>query len=186
MRNITDVDDKIIAASQKSGEPIAVITARTADAFHEDMAALGALPPTIEPRATAHIGQMIAIIEALIAKGHAYATGDGHVLFHVPSMADYGRISRLDRREVIEGARGEVADYKKDAADFVLWKPSSDEQPGWPSPWGRGRPGWHIECSAMSGRYLGQTFDIHGGGQDLIFRTTKTRSPKAAAPTARP
>jgi cysteinyl-tRNA synthetase len=169
VRNITDVDDKIIAASQKSGEPIEVITARTAEAFHADMDALGALPPTIEPRATAHIGQMITLIEALIAKGHAYAPGDGHVLFHVPSMADYGQLSRLDRREVIEGARVEVAGYKKDPADFVLWKSSTDEQPGWPSPWGRGRPGWHIECSAMSGEYLGQTFDIHGGGQDLIF-----------------
>ncbi|MBE0533858.1 MAG: cysteine--tRNA ligase [Rhodospirillales bacterium] len=169
VRNITDVDDKIIAASQKSGEPIDVITARTAAAFHDDMDALGALPPTIEPRATAHIAQMIVLIEALIAKGHAYAPGDGHVLFHVPSMADYGQLSRLDRREVIEGARVEVAGYKKDPADFVLWKPSTDEQPGWPSPWGRGRPGWHIECSAMSGQYLGETFDIHGGGQDLIF-----------------
>jgi cysteinyl-tRNA synthetase len=169
VRNITDVDDKIIAASQKSGEPIDVITARTAEAFHDDMDALGALPPTIEPRATAHIAGMIILIEALIAKGHAYAPGDGHVLFHVPSMADYGQLSRLDRREVIEGARVEVAGNKKDPADFVLWKPSTDEQPGWPSPWGRGRPGWHIECSAMSGEYLGQTFDIHGGGQDLIF-----------------
>jgi len=169
VRNITDVDDKIIAASQKSGEPIEVITARTADAFHEDMAALGALPPTKEPRATDHISQMIMLIEALIAKGHAYAPGDGHVLFHVPSMPDYGQLSRLDRREVIEGARVEVAGNKKDPADFVLWKPSTDEQPGWPSPWGRGRPGWHIECSAMSGQYLGETFDIHGGGQDLIF-----------------
>jgi cysteinyl-tRNA synthetase len=169
VRNITDVDDKIIAASQKSGEPIAVITARTADAFHQDMAALGALAPDIEPRATAHIAQMIAMIEALIAKGHAYAPGDGHVLFDVPSMPEYGQLSRLDRREVIEGARVEVAGNKKDAADFVLWKPSSVEQPGWESPWGRGRPGWHIECSAMSGQYLGETFDIHGGGQDLIF-----------------
>jgi len=169
VRNITDVDDKIIAASQKSGEPIDVITARTAEAFHEDMDALGALPPTIEPRATAHVGQMIALIEALIAKGHAYAPGDGHVLFDVPSMPDYGQLSRLDRREVIEGARVEVAGNKKDPADFVLWKPSTEAQPGWPSPWGRGRPGWHIECSAMSGQYLGQTFDIHGGGQDLIF-----------------
>lgn len=169
VRNITDVDDKIIAASQKLGEPIAVITARTTDAFHQDMAALGALAPDIEPRATAHIAQMTTMIETLIAKGHAYATDDGHVLFNVPSMAEYGQLSRLDRREVIEGARVEVAGYKKDAADFVLWKPSSAEQPGWPSPWGRGRPGWHIECSAMSRQYLGDTFDIHGGGQDLIF-----------------
>jgi len=169
VRNITDIDDKIIATSRKSGEPIEAITTRTARAFHEDMAALGALPPTEEPRATDHIEGMIALIEALIAKGHAYAPGDGHVLFHVPSMPDYGQLSRLDRREVIEGARVEVAGHKKDPADFVLWKPSTAEQPGWPSPWGRGRPGWHIECSAMSGEYLGETFDIHGGGQDLIF-----------------
>ena len=168
VRNITDVDDKIIAASQASGEPIEEITTRTTAAYHADMASLGALPPDVEPRATAHIGEMIELIEQLIANGHAYES-DGHVLFNVPSMEAYGRLSRLDRREVIEGARVEVAGYKKDAADFVLWKPSSDDQPGWESPWGRGRPGWHIECSAMSNKYLGETFDIHGGGQDLIF-----------------
>ena len=168
VRNITDVDDKIIAASKSSGEPIEVITTRTTEAFHQDMAALGALDPDIEPRATAHIKQMVAMVESLIAKGHAYEA-DGHVLFNVPSMESYGRLSRLDRRDVIEGARVEVAGYKKDPADFVLWKPSSDDQPGWESPWGRGRPGWHIECSAMSGQYLGKIFDIHGGGQDLIF-----------------
>ena len=168
VRNITDVDDKIIKAADESGEPIDAITARTADAFHADMAALNALPPNVEPRATQHIPEMIALIASLVERGHAYEA-DGHVLFHVPSMADYGRLSRLDRREVIEGARVEVAGYKKDPADFVLWKPSTDDQPGWGSPWGRGRPGWHIECSAMSGRYLGETFDIHGGGQDLIF-----------------
>lgn len=168
VRNITDVDDKIIAAAQDSGEPIEEITTRTTAAFHADMAALGALPPDVEPRATGHIGEMIDLIENLIANGNAYES-DGHVLFHVPSMDDYGRLSRLDRRDVIEGARVEVAGYKKDPADFVLWKPSTAEQPGWDSPWGRGRPGWHIECSAMSGKYLGETFDIHGGGQDLIF-----------------
>ncbi len=168
VRNITDVDDKIIAAADESGEPIDAITARTADAFHADMAALNALPPNVEPRATQHIPEMIALIASLVERGHAYEA-DGHVLFHVPSMSDYGRLSRLDRREVIEGARVEIAGYKKDPADFVLWKPSTDDQPGWDSPWGRGRPGWHIECSAMSGRYLGETFDIHGGGQDLIF-----------------
>ena len=168
VRNITDVDDKIIAASQSSGEPIEEITTRTTAAYHADMASLGALPPDVEPRATAHIGEMIALIEQLIANGHAYES-DGHVLFNVPSMEAYGRLSRLDRREVIEGARVEVAGYKKDAADFVLWKPSTDDQPGWESPWGRGRPGWHIECSAMSNKYLGEIFDIHGGGQDLIF-----------------
>ncbi|MBL6946897.1 MAG: cysteine--tRNA ligase [Rhodospirillales bacterium] len=168
VRNITDVDDKIIAAAKNSGESIEAITARTTQAFHEDMAEMGALEPDIEPRATAHIIEMIAMIEILIEAGHAYEN-DGHVLFNVPSMADYGKLARLARRELIEGARVEVADYKKDAADFVLWKPSIDDQPGWESPWGRGRPGWHIECSAMSKKYLGETFDIHGGGQDLIF-----------------
>jgi cysteinyl-tRNA synthetase len=167
-RNITDVDDKIINAAKESGEPIESVTARTAQAFHDDMAALGALEPSIEPRATQHIPQMVAMIETLVAKGHAYAA-EGHVLFSVPSMADYGRLSRRNREELIDGARVEVAPYKQDPADFVLWKPSTDDQPGWDSPWGRGRPGWHIECSAMGAEHLGVTFDIHGGGQDLIF-----------------
>jgi cysteinyl-tRNA synthetase len=168
VRNITDVDDKINQRSKDSGEPIEVITARTTKMFHEDIAELNATPPTIEPRATAHIAQMIAIIEALIAKGHAYEA-EGHVLFSVPSMSDYGQLSRRSMDEMIAGARVEVAPYKKNAADFVLWKPSTPDLPGWDSPWGRGRPGWHIECSAMSGQYLGKTFDIHGGGQDLVF-----------------
>ncbi len=167
-RNITDVDDKIIEAAQETGEPIESVTARTTKAFHEDMAALGTLEPSIEPRATQHIPQMIAMIEALIANGHAYVA-DGHVLFSVPSMPDYGRLSRHSQDELIAGARVEVAPYKRDATDFVLWKPSTQEQPGWDSPWGRGRPGWHLECSAMSAAHLGQPFDIHGGGQDLIF-----------------
>ena len=167
-RNITDVEDKIIVAARESGETIEAVTARTTEAYHRDMAALGALPPSVEPRATEHIPQMIAMIEVLIAKGHAYAA-EGHVLFNVPSMADYGRLSGRDREEMVAGARVEVAPYKKDPADFVLWKPSTPEQPGWDSPWGRGRPGWHIECSAMSEAHLGQVFDIHGGGQDLIF-----------------
>ncbi|CAM9884829.1 unnamed protein product [Ectocarpus fasciculatus] len=167
-RNITDVEDKIIEAAKKGGEPIEAVTKRTAQAYHDDMAALGALPPTVEPRATDHIGQMIAMTETLIDKGHAYAA-DGHVLFSVASMADYGKLSRHNRDEIIAGARVEVAPYKKDAADFVLWKPSTAEQPGWDSPWGRGRPGWHIECSAMAEEHLGQTFDIHGGGLDLVF-----------------
>lgn len=136
--------------------------------FHDDIAELNALPPTIEPRATAHIQQMIDMIQVLIAKGHAYAA-EGHVLFEVGSMADYGQLSRRSMDEMIAGARVEVAPYKKNAGDFVLWKPSTPDLPGWDSPWGRGRPGWHIECSAMSGQYLGQTFDIHGGGQDLVF-----------------
>jgi cysteinyl-tRNA synthetase len=168
VRNITDVDDKINAAAKESGEPIRAITERTAKAFREDMAALNALPPSLEPRATEHVAQMIAMIEVLIAKGHAYVA-DGHVLFGVPTCADYGRLSRRAREEMIAGARVEVAPYKKDPADFVLWKPSDAETPGWDSPWGRGRPGWHIECSAMSQEYLGQSFDIHGGGADLIF-----------------
>ena len=167
-RNITDVDDKIIAKAKERGEPIAAITARTTQAFHEDMAALGTVPPTVEPRATQTIPEMIAMIERLIARGNAYAA-DGHVLFSVPSMPDYGRLSGRSRDDMIAGARVEVAPYKKDPADFVLWKQSTAEQPGWDSPWGRGRPGWHIECSAMSEKYLGEHFDIHGGGQDLIF-----------------
>ena len=168
VRNITDVDDKINAAAQESGEPIGAITARTTRAFHEDAAALNALEPDLEPRATDHILGMIALIEALIAGGHAYEA-EAHVLFHVPSMPDYGRLSGRDRRDMIAGARVEVAPFKRDPADFVLWKPSVPELPGWDSPWGRGRPGWHIECSVMSTQYLGQSFDIHGGGRDLIF-----------------
>ena len=167
-RNITDVDDKIIKAAQETGEPIDSITARTTEAFHADMAALGALEPTIEPRATGHLAQMIAMIGTLIERGHAYAA-DGHVLFSVPSMPDYGRLSRHSLDELVAGVRVEVAPYKRDATDFVLWKPSTEAQPGWDSPWGRGRPGWHIECSAMSAEHLGHEFDIHGGGQDLIF-----------------
>ncbi|UCH75862.1 MAG: cysteine--tRNA ligase [Rhodospirillales bacterium] len=168
VRNITDVEDKINDRAKQLGEDIRSLTERTARQFHEDMAALGALPPDIEPRATEHITEMIAIISALIANGHAYEA-DGHVLFDVPSMPDYGRLSGHSREELVAGARVEVAPYKQDPADFVLWKPSTPDLPGWESPWGRGRPGWHIECSAMSIKYLGRTFDIHGGGQDLIF-----------------
>jgi cysteinyl-tRNA synthetase len=168
VRNITDVDDKIIHASEQTGEAIGDITRRTTDQFHTDMAALGALEPDIEPRATGHIPEMLQLIQDLLAKSHAY-TADGHVLFDVTSMADYGRLSGHNRDELIAGARVEVAPYKKDPADFVLWKPSSGDQPGWESPWGFGRPGWHLECSAMASKYLGRSFDIHGGGQDLIF-----------------
>jgi cysteinyl-tRNA synthetase len=167
-RNITDVDDKIIAAAKALNEPIGSITERTTRAYHEDMAALGALPPTVEPRATAHIADMIALVQTLVDKGHAYAA-DGHVLFRVSSMAGYGRLSGRNRDEQIAGARVEIAPYKEDPADFVLWKPSSGDQPGWNSPWGFGRPGWHLECSAMSDTHLGKTFDIHGGGIDLVF-----------------
>jgi cysteinyl-tRNA synthetase len=168
VRNITDVDDKINARSKASGESIASITARTGADFHADMAALGVLPPDQEPRATQHIVEMVEIIEKLITAGHAYVA-DGHVLFSVPSFQAYGRLSGRSPDELLAGARIDVAPYKRDAGDFVLWKPSSPDLPGWDSPWGRGRPGWHIECSAMSWRYLGETFDIHGGGTDLIF-----------------
>ncbi len=168
VRNITDVDDKINARSLESGEPIETITARTTADFHRDMAALGALPPDVEPRATQSIAQMITLIEKLIERGHAYAA-DGHVLFSVSSFADYGRLSGRSPEELLAGARVDVAPYKRDPGDFVLWKPSPPELPGWDSPWGRGRPGWHIECSAMSWMYLGEVFDIHGGGHDLIF-----------------
>jgi cysteinyl-tRNA synthetase len=168
VRNITDVEDKIIAAARENGEPIDALTRRTAAIFQEDMAALGNLPPDVEPRATDYIPQMIAMIERLIASGHAYAA-EQHVLFRVAAFAKYGALSRRSRVDLIAGARVEVAPYKEDPGDFVLWKPSSPDQPGWDSPWGRGRPGWHIECSAMSEAHLGETFDIHGGGLDLIF-----------------
>ena len=168
VRNITDIDDRIIVRAADNRESIEALTTRTGDAYRSDMKRLGALPPDVEPRATAYVGQMVALIERLVARGHAYAA-DGHVLFSVPSMPDYGRLSRKPRDELIAGARVEVAPYKKDPADFVLWKPSTDVQPGWDSPWGRGRPGWHIECSAMSAAHLGETFDIHAGGLDLIF-----------------
>jgi cysteinyl-tRNA synthetase len=168
VRNITDVDDKINAAAKANGESIRDLTNRTAEAFHQDVAALGCLPPTVEPRATEHIPQIIRMIETLLASEHAYRA-EGHVLFSVASDPDYGKLSGRSRDEMIAGARVEVAPYKKDPADFVLWKPSPPDLPGWESPWGRGRPGWHIECSAMSETHLGDSFDIHGGGLDLIF-----------------
>ena len=168
VRNITDVDDKINARAKQEGVPISDVTARTTSQFHEDISALGVLEPDVEPTCTSHIPQMVEMIKVLIAKGHAYEA-DGHVLFHTPSMKDYGELSRRSLDEMIAGARVEVASYKKDATDFVLWKPSDDETPGWESPWGRGRPGWHIECSAMAKEHLGEVFDIHGGGIDLQF-----------------
>ena len=167
-RNITDIDDKINNRANEEGVSIADVTSRTTAQFHEDVAALGALEPSVEPRATGHVPQMIEMIEALIERGHAYEA-EGHVLFNVPSMADYGALSRRSTDEMLAGARVDVAPYKKDTMDFVLWKPSSDDLPGWDSPWGRGRPGWHIECSAMSKTHLGEVFDIHGGGIDLAF-----------------
>ena len=167
-RNITDVDDKINAAAAEQGVPISAITDRFAAAYRQDMAALGVAPPDIEPEATAHIGQIVAMIERLVASGHAYAA-QGHVLFAVASFADYGKLSRRDTDEMLAGARVEVAPYKRDPGDFVLWKPSTGDLPGWDSPWGRGRPGWHIECSAMAAAHLGPTIDIHAGGIDLQF-----------------
>ncbi|MBE88972.1 MAG: cysteine--tRNA ligase [Rhodospirillaceae bacterium] len=167
-RNITDVDDKINAAAFEEGVPIAAITDRYTKIYHQDMGALGVLPPDIEPKATDHIEEMQQMIERLVAKGHAYAA-EGHVLFDVTSYADYGCLSKRDQDEIIAGARVEVAPYKQNASDFVLWKPSTGDQPGWSSPWGYGRPGWHMECSAMIERHLGQTIDIHAGGQDLVF-----------------
>jgi cysteinyl-tRNA synthetase len=168
VRNITDVDDKINARAAERGVDIRVLTDEMTAIFHEDAKALGCLPPTVEPRATDHIEQMKAMIEKLIANGHAYVA-DGHVLFDVPSMPAYGKLSKRPLDEMIAGARVEVAPYKRSPMDFVLWKPSSESEPGWDSPWGRGRPGWHIECSAMSSKYLGEVFDIHGGGIDLVF-----------------
>ena len=168
VRNITDVDDKINARAAERGISIRELTEETNAGYQADVAALGALPPTVQPRATEHIEEMIAVISRLIAGGHAYAA-DGHVLFAVPSMPDYGRLSRRPLDEMIAGARVDVAPYKKGEMDFVLWKPSAATEPGWDSPWGRGRPGWHIECSAMAWKHLGETFDIHGGGIDLVF-----------------
>ena len=168
VRNFTDVDDKINQRAAKSGKPISAVTEETIAWYLEDMAALGNLEPNHMPRATEYIAQMITMIEDLIGKGHAYAA-DGHVLFSVQSDAEYGKLSGRSVDDMIAGARVEVAPYKRDPMDFVLWKPSSKEQPGWDSPWGWGRPGWHIECSAMSHDLLGASFDIHGGGNDLLF-----------------
>ena len=167
-RNITDVEDKIIDRARENGEGIDALTERTTADYHRDMAALGNLPPDVEPRATGTIPEMVALIERLIANGHAYEA-QGHVLFAVGSYADYGALSGRSPDELLAGARVEIAPYKRDAGDFVLWKPSTPEQPGWDSPWGRGRPGWHIECSAMAAKEFGPDFDIHGGGADLMF-----------------
>ena len=167
-RNVTDVDDKIIASAAEEGVDTSVITERYERFYLEDMGALGVVPPTIAPHATQEIAPMIAMIGELIEKGHAYEA-EGHVLFNVPSDPDYGALSRRDRDAMLAGARVEVAPYKRDPADFVLWKPSGEGVVGWDSPWGRGRPGWHIECSAMIRSHLGETIDIHGGGLDLIF-----------------
>ena len=168
VRNFTDVDDKINARAAAENRPIRELTDETIAWYHADMAALGVLPPTHEPRATEFIPEMVAMIEMLIARGHAYEA-QGHVLFAVASFPAYGRFANRSLDEMQAGARVEVAPYKRDPMDFVLWKPSSSAEPGWPSPWGHGRPGWHIECSAMSEALLGASFDIHGGGIDLVF-----------------
>ena len=167
-RNVTDVDDKINAAAAEAGVEIGVLTARYLAAYHDDMATLGVLPPDVEPKVTESLRPIIAMIEKLVDTGHAYEA-EGHVLFAVASFSEYGRLSGRDRDELIAGARVEVAPYKHDPADFVLWKPSPEGVVGWESPWGTGRPGWHIECSAMAETHLGETIDIHGGGQDLVF-----------------
>jgi cysteinyl-tRNA synthetase len=188
-RNVTDVDDKIIASAEEEGVDPSVITERHERHYLEDMGALGVAPPDIAPHATQEIAPMVAMIERLIETGHAYEA-EGHVLFSVPSDPDYGVLSRRDREQMIAGARVEVAPYKRDPADFVLWKPSADGVIGWDSPWGRGRPGWHIECSAMIRAHLGETIDIHGGGLDLIFphhenEIAQSRCAHDGAPLAR-
>ena len=167
-RNITDIDDKIMKTAAELGEDISVLSTRYAEAYFDDMQALNNLPPTIVPYATQHIPEMTDMISRLVAKEHAYES-EGHVLFAVQSMADYGKLSGRSLDDMLAGARVEVASYKKYAGDFILWKPSADDEPGWDSPWGRGRPGWHLECSAMIEKHLGDSIDIHGGGQDLIF-----------------
>ena len=168
VRNITDVDDKINAASIETGEKIGLITERFTAAYHQDMAALNIAQPDVEPRVTDHIEQIVNMIESLVEREHAYLA-EGHVLFDIKSFPEYGELSGRSTDDMIAGARVEIAPYKRDPMDFVLWKPSTPELPGWESPWGRGRPGWHIECSAMSESHLGETIDIHGGGRDLIF-----------------
>jgi cysteinyl-tRNA synthetase len=168
VRNITDVDDKINARAAERGITIRELTEVTNGIFQQDAADLQCLPPDVQPRATEHVAEMIAIVERLVANGAAYAA-DGHVLFDVPSMKDYGQLSRRSLDDMIAGARVDVAPYKRGEMDFVLWKPSTDSEPGWDSPWGRGRPGWHLECSAMAHKHLGEVFDIHGGGIDLVF-----------------
>ena len=167
-RNITDVDDKINAAALEENTTIDTISKRFTEVYHQDMSELGVLQPTIEPRVTEHMPQIINMIQRLVDSGHAYEA-EGHVLFNVPAYAEYGKLSGRNQKEMLAGARVEVAPFKKDPSDFVLWKPSTKDQPSWESPWGGGRPGWHIECSAMIATHLGETIDIHGGGQDLVF-----------------
>ena len=169
VRNITDIDDKIIKRANENGETIGALTQRMIAEMHADFAALGILPPDAEPRATQHIGEIITLVEKLLQRGHAYVASNGDVMFDVQSDRHYGELSRQDLEQLQAGARVEVTDVKKNPMDFVLWKMSKADEPGWPSPWGNGRPGWHIECSAMNCKQLGEHFDIHGGGSDLMF-----------------
>ena len=166
--NITDIDDKIITAAEKAKTPFKELTQKFTKIYNNDMKILGVNLPDLQPKATDHINEMIELIKKLIQNNFAYEK-DGHVLFHVPAFKKYGSLSGRNRDEQIVGSRVEVASYKKDPGDFVLWKPSLGDDPGWDSPWGYGRPGWHIECSSMVEKYLGEEIDIHGGGQDLIF-----------------
>ncbi len=183
-RNVTDIDDKINAAAQAGNESIFALADRYTDTYNEDIAALNTLPATVVPRATEHIPEIIDMIAQLIEGGFAYAA-DGHVLFNVPADPDYGKLSRRSLDDMLAGARVDVAPYKKDPKDFVLWKPSSDDLPGWESPWGRGRPGWHIECSAMISKHLGEEIDIHGGGSDLLFPHHENESAQSRCATGR-
>jgi len=169
VRNITDIDDKIINRANENGEHFTDLTSRFIDAMHEDESALGVLPPDQEPRATAHIGEIVSLIQTLIEKDHAYPAANGDVYFSVSSFDDYGKLSKKKMDELLDGARIEIGELKRDPRDFVLWKRAEEGGVGWDSPWGYGRPGWHIECSAMSSCCLGDTFDIHGGGSDLLF-----------------
>jgi len=184
-RNITDVDDKINAAARDTNTPIEVLTDRFSEAYQKDVAGLGVLEPTVEPRATHHIAEIIDMIQILLAQGHAYEA-DGHVLFNVPSDPAYGTLARRSLEDMLDGARVEVAPYKQDPKDFVLWKPSTDDLPGWDSPWGRGRPGWHIECSAMIKKHLGTSIDIHGGGSDLTFPHHENEAAQSRCANANP
>lgn len=168
VRNITDIDDKINAAAAEQGVSIAHISEKFTQAYHDDLAVLGVRDVDVEPKVTEHVTEIHQEIQSLIDRGYAYEA-QGHVLFSVASYSDYGKLSKRDPEELLAGARVDVATYKKDSGDFVLWKPSDDDQPGWDSPWGRGRPGWHIECTAMAAKHLGDTIDIHGGGNDLVF-----------------
>ena len=185
VRNITDVDDKINKRASELGIPIEALTRDCIKAMHEDFAGLGILPPDVEPKATDHIAEIISMIASLLQQGHAYEA-DGHVLFYVPSDRNYGSLTNKTLEELLDGARVEVAPYKKDPKDFVLWKPSTPDLPGWASPWGHGRPGWHIECSAMIRMHLGDEIDIHGGGTDLAFPHHENEMAQSGCLTANP